>query len=159
MDKRTAQQEFSHLMRRAQDGDAESYRQLLLSITPLVRSTIRRSRPFLQPQDVDDLVQMVLMALHSVRATYEPARPFLPWLMAIMRNQIGEGARRYSRSVGREQPLPETFSETEANIVDDGFGDPGAMRRAIAALPMAQRQAIEMLKLREMTLKEAAVAG
>ena len=36
------------------------------------------------------------------------------------------------------------------------FGDPGALRQAIATLPRAQRKAVAMLKLREMSLKEAA---
>jgi RNA polymerase sigma-70 factor (ECF subfamily) len=38
------------------------------------------------------------------------------------------------------------------------YGDPEALQRAIHQLPKAQRNALEMLKLREMSLKEAAVA-
>jgi RNA polymerase sigma-70 factor (ECF subfamily) len=125
-----------------------------------VRAAIRQVRPFLQPSDVDDIVQTILLAMHSVRATYDPARPFLPWLMAIARNQIAEAARRYARGPARETPLPETFSDTEANIVEESYGDPETMRRAVTVLPAAQRHAIEMLKLKEMTLKEAtAVSG
>ncbi len=45
--------------------------------------------------------------------------------------------------------------ETEA----DNYGDPQALRRAIADLPEAQRRAIDMLKLKEMTLKQAAAAS
>jgi RNA polymerase sigma factor (sigma-70 family) len=158
MDDRAEKDRLSDLMRRVQDGDAEAYVRLLREITPLLRATIRRTRAFLQPHDVDDLLQMTLLAIHAVRATYDPARPFLPWLMAIARNQIAEGARRYARRAGREEPLPETFSDTEANMVEESCGDPEAMRRAIAVLPTAQRRAIEMLKLKEMTLKEAAAA-
>jgi len=158
MNDRAEQDRLSDLMRLAQDGDAEAYARLLREITPLLRVAIRRTRSFLQPQDVDDLLQMILLAIHAVRATYDPARPFLPWLMAIARNQIAEGGRRHARRSGREEPLPETFSDTEANIIDESYGDPEALRRAIAGLPLAQQRAIEMLKLKEMTLKEAAAA-
>ena len=159
MDRCPETDHLSQLMRLAQDGDGAAYAELLNAITPLLRVAIRRARPFLQSHDIDDLAQTILLAVHSVRATYDPKRPFLPWLTAIARNQIAEGARRYARRAGREEPLPETFSETEANPVEEGYGDPEAVRRAIAVLPAAQRQAIEMLKLKEMSLKEAAAAS
>ena len=38
-------------------------------------------------------------------------------------------------------------------------GDPDVLREAIADLPAGQRSAIEMLKLRELSLKEAAAAS
>lgn len=147
------------LMRLAQDGDAIAYGRLLREVTPLLRRSIRRSRPYLRPHDLEDLLQTILLSVHAVRATYDPSRPFLPWLMAIARNQIAEGGRRYARQAGREEPLPETFSETEANMESDRYGDPQALKRAIANLPDAQQRAIEMLKLKEMTLKEAAAAS
>jgi DNA-directed RNA polymerase specialized sigma24 family protein len=78
MDDHAEKDRLSDLMRRAQDGDAEAYVRLLREITPLLRATIRRTRAFLQPHDVDDLLQMTLLAIHAVRATYDPARPFLP---------------------------------------------------------------------------------
>ena len=81
------------LMRAAQDGDSASYRQLLTGIIPLLRHFVRKHRTFLQPADVEDLVQNILLSLHAVRATYDPARPFLPWLYAIARNRMMDGSR------------------------------------------------------------------
>jgi DNA-directed RNA polymerase specialized sigma24 family protein len=90
---------------------------LLEEVTPLLRQTVRRHRNFLQPADVEDLVQDILLSLHAVRATYDPGRPFLPWLMAIARNRMADGARRYVRrsanEVGVEQ-LPVAFAEDGA---------------------------------------------
>ena len=40
----------------------------------------------------------------------------------------------------------------------EGFGDPEALEQAIQELPPGQRSAIKLLKLREMSLKEAATA-
>ena len=147
-------------MRSAQTGDRQAYAQLLEELIPLLRRAVRRQRGFLKPQDVEDLLQDILLSLHQVRATYDPDRPFLPWLMAIARNRVADGARRYiSRSAQEiliDQP-PETFSTDDPNTIGEVYGDPEALRLAMKTLPKGQRQAIEMLKLREMSLKEAAV--
>jgi RNA polymerase sigma-70 factor (ECF subfamily) len=82
--------------------------------------------------------------------------------MAIAHNRMVDGARRYARRAANEvnvETLPETFAPAETNTAG-AYGDPEALRRAVSALPRGQRDAIEMLKLREMSLKEAsAVSG
>ena len=152
---------LADLMRSAQDGNHSAYVQLLEEVTPLLRQTVRRHRHFLQPADVEDLVQDILLSLHAVRATYDPERPFLPWLLAIARNRMADGARRYVRRSANEvavEHLPVTFAEDEPNVLGDAYGDPEALRQAMQRLPRGQREAIEMLKLREMSLREAAAA-
>jgi len=150
------------LMQSAQGGDASSYALLLKEVTPLVRHFVRRQRSFLSTEDVEDLVQDVLLSLHAVRATYDPGRPFLPWLMAIAHNRMVDSARRYGRRAAHEVQVENfevTFSDAAANIDTEGYRDPEALRQAIEELPRGQREAIEMLKLREMSLKEAAAAS
>jgi RNA polymerase sigma factor (sigma-70 family) len=152
---------FASLMRSAQDGDGRAYVQLLTEITPLLRRLIRRQRQFLQPADVEDIVQEILVSVHAVRATYDPGRPFMPWVAAIARNRMVDAARRYGRVSANEVSgieFPETFSEEIANTVDDTYGDPEALRAAISRLPAGQRRALEMVKLRELSLKEASRA-
>src|SRR5215472_4212276 len=110
------------LMRSAQDADGSAYAALLREITPLLRQMMRHQRPFLQRQDIEDLVQDVLLSLHAVRATYDPKRPFLPWLAAIARNRLADSARRYARRAAHElqaENLPVTFSDDGANINTD----------------------------------------
>ncbi len=147
------------LMRSAQDGDGAAYARLLSEVTLLLRRVVRRQRGFLGAADIEDLVQDILLSLHSVRATYDPNRPFVPWLVAIARNRMADSARRHARRAANEvatDRLPETFSGEHANMHADAYGDPEALRRAIRRLPRGQRVALEMLKLREMSLKEAA---
>lgn len=155
------EQHLAALMRAAQAGDKGAYTVLLCALVPLVKVTVRQRFGFLQPQDIDDLVQDVLLSLHATRATYDPARPFLPWLMAIARNRMADGARRYARraanEVPSEQPV-ETFPAEDANMSANGYGDAEALAQAMTKLPQSQRQAIELMKLREMSLKEAAAA-
>ena len=147
------------LMRAAQAGNTTAYRQVLESITPVIRRIARRQRGFLGPDEVEDLVQDTLLSVHAVRQTYDPTRPFLPWLLAIVRNRLADRARRYARTDAHEvavDDLDVTFHADQANLLDEGDDHDRALRRAIAQLPPTQRQAIELLKLRELSLKEAA---
>lgn len=146
-------------MRAAQQGDAKAYAALLNTITPKLRQIIRNQRKFLQPADIEDLVQDVLLSLHSVLGTYDPERPFMPWLLSITYNRLADAGRRHARRGAHEVQVefPEvTFSHVPANPKSERYGDPEALRHAIRALPPGQRDAIEMLKLREMPLKEVA---
>ncbi len=106
---------------------------------------------------MEDLVQDILLSLHKVRATYDPQRPFTPWLLAIARNRLIDNARRSMRRAAHEvhiHDLAVTFYNQDANTNTETYGDREALRREIRSLPPGQRQAIEMLKLREMSLKE-----
>lgn len=155
------EQHLASLMRAAQSGDRGAYTILLHALVPLVRDTVRRRFGFLQQQDIDDLVQDVLLSIHASRATYDPTRPFLPWLRAIARNRTADSARRHVRRVAREvlaDPPPETFPSGDTNMTADGYGDAEALAQAMTKLPPGQRQAIELTKLHEMSLKEAAAA-
>jgi RNA polymerase sigma factor (sigma-70 family) len=159
----TAEQEqrLATLMRAAQTGDKPAYTALLCALVPLVKAAVRRRFGFLQPQDIDDLVQDILLSLHAARATYDPARPFLPWLMAVARNRMADGSRRYARRAAHEvttEHSPETFPAEDTNMSTNGYGDAEALAQALTKLPQSQRQAVELMKLRELSLKEAAAA-
>lgn len=154
---------FAALMRSVQAGDRTAYVRLLGELTPLLRRAIRRRSPLaLTPEDAEDVLQEVLLSLHVARATYDPDRPFLPWIMAIVHNRLVDGTRRRMRrdrnEVAVERP-PETFSPDGANTWEEGYGDPEALRCALDGLPRGQREAIELVKLRELTLKEASSAS
>ena len=147
-------------MRSTQMGDASAYSCLLEQLAQATRAiVIHRWR---RPDGVEDIVQDVLLSIHSVRHTYNPARPFTPWLLAIIRNRMVDMGRRQSRKMANEvavDELPETFVEAEPNYLDVGPGDVEKLYAAIASLPEGQRQAVEMLKLKEMSVKEASTAS
>jgi RNA polymerase sigma-70 factor (ECF subfamily) len=156
-----AERRLSGLMRAAQGGDGVAYVALLRDLTPLLRQRIQQHLRVLKPHDVEDLVQDVLLSLHVVRATYDPQRPFLPWLFGIVHNRIVDGAGRYARHAAHEvavEQWPVTISDESANR-DEEFGDPEALAQAIRMLPPGQREAVEMLKIRELSLKEAAAVS
>jgi len=147
------------LMARAQAGEREAYRRLLQDITPFIRAlAARRLR---RASDVEDAVQDVLLTIHAIRHTYDPSRPFAPWLAAIAKRRIIDHVRRQMRANSQQPPLDsarETFSQPSANL-DDIRVDTVGLRKAIEDLPSRQRQAIKLVKLGEMSLKEAATAS
>lgn len=150
---------WSLLMARAQGGDRDAYRRLLEAITPYLRSLVARRTE--NRSDVEDTVQDILLTVHTVRRTYDPARPFGPWLVTIANRRIVDGLRQRGRSGAHETPFEpehETLSTATANL-QEGVVDARMLREAVGRLPAGQRDAIRMLKLEEMSLKEAAVAS
>jgi RNA polymerase sigma-70 factor (ECF subfamily) len=150
--------DWAILMAHAQDGDKAAYQRLLQEITPYLRSlAARRHR---DPSDIEDAVQDILLTVHSIRQTYDPTRPFGPWLVTIANRRFIDRLRRQGRKRDRETPLMpehETFSEPQANL--DERPDRHELEKAIGELPPMQRRAIELLKLKEMSLKEASTAS
>jgi RNA polymerase sigma factor (sigma-70 family) len=149
---------LGRLMERAQAGDGHAYFELLQQVAVIVASAVRRQFPALGPMDVEDIVQETLASVHVVRNTYDPSRPFLPWLMSIAHNRVVDRFRKLSRGAAYEilvGEIPETFSSVPTNHKGDHTGDIDDLRHAILELPASQRRAIEMIKLRELSLKEA----
>ena len=152
-------QRLSFLMRKAQDGDQAAYASLLREVLPILKRVVQARLGFLPVMDREDLVQDILMSLHAARATYDPARPFKPWLMTIAHNRMVDQARRNSRRTANEVAVDEYPADVaDAGTAADRYGDPEELRRAIRVLPKGQRSAVELLKLREMSLKEASQA-
>ena len=148
---------WSTLMARAQNGDADAYRRLLEDATPYLRSLVRRHRDL--SGETEDVVQDILLTLHAVRHTYDPGRPFGPWLVAIARRRIVDRLRRRGRVAAAEtslEPEHETIAATGTNIPVT-VARRRELEEAIAALPAGQRQAVLLLKLQGMSLKEAAL--
>jgi len=153
------QSDWSALMAKAQDGDRDAYRSLLRQVEPYVRSIAARC--FNLPADAEDVVQDVLLTVHAIRNTYDPRRPFGPWLVAIANRRIIDRLRRHTRQKAREIELSaehETFAEAPANL-DSTISAELALVGAIDKLPPGQRDAVRMLKLNEMSLKEASKAS
>jgi len=151
---------WSQLMAATQAGDRHAYARLLREIAPMVRALARRR--LAEPDAVEDVVQDTLLTLHRVRHTYEPGRPFTPWLAAIAQRRALDALRRRGRVNAREVHDAagyETFPDPRANKeAEDGLALQSAAG-LIETLPPQQRQALELVKVHEMTLIEAAAAS
>lgn len=154
--------EWSRWMRLAQAGDHVAYERLLRDIVPYLSAIARRH--LAQADAVDDAVQDILVIVHSVRHTYEPGRPLKPWLSTIARRHCIDLERRRLRRLQREggdRDALEAFAD-QAPTPEDALGreqDADGVRRAIAGLPPRQRTALELMKLGELSAREASASS
>lgn len=141
----------------AQAGDAAAYEKLLLELLPHLRGFVRRRiRDF---DSLEDVVQNVFVSLHRARHTYRPERPFGPWLHAVARNAVIDHVRARTRRTGREVLLssngvPEPVAPPAEPSADLDLSP--ELVRALEALPASQREAVELLQLRGLSVAEAA---
>ena len=138
---------LSALMADALRGDAMSYEEALREIVCLVRAFARTR---VGDTLADDVVQETLLTLHRVRHTYDPARPFMPWLMAIAHSRLVDIVRREGRRARLETPLQ---VEPPSGQVVLALPD---LVMALEELPPQQRRVIRMLKVEGMSVREVA---
>jgi RNA polymerase sigma-70 factor (ECF subfamily) len=145
------------LMAAAQAGNAEAYRVLLTECVPLIRRLARLGGA--DTNSIDDVVQDSLMTIHRARHTFDPARPFTPWLRAIVQRRSIDMRRRSGRQASRElhAPLaydshPDPAASAEQQVTQQARA--ARLAEAVALLPPGQRQALEQLGLQERSLKD-----
>jgi len=128
-------------MTRAQAGDREAYRSLLDNLGPEVMAYLRRRLH--NPQDVDDVYQEVLLAIHMSRHTYERGLPVTAWVRAIARYKLIDCLRASGHDV-RTIPL----DDAEIAVDDTAQIEAGiVVRQGVAALPETLRVPIQAVKL------------
>ena len=147
-------------MRAAQGGDRVAYERLLREVSPLIRALVRRHCS--NRADIEEMVQDTLLTLHRVRHTYDPGRPFSPWLAAIAWRRSIDALRRRIRVAkyeSSEQGVYETFADAAANDDMEAVRSADELAELLKTLPARQREALESLKLRQMSLAEASAAS
>ena len=147
---------WSQLMASAQAGDRAAYERLLREILPMLRAIAGRWHR--TPDRREDVVQDILLTIHRVRHTYDPARPFAHWLATIARRRAIDALRRRGRLEKFEiydEDAYVTFSDPAANKEATTRDQAQGLGAAISVLPESQREAVELLKLRELSLAEA----
>lgn len=136
-------------------GDAASHGALLSALVPLLQAFYRR-RMSNAAEDVEDLVQETLIAVHTRRATYDSDRPFGAWLFAIARYKMIDHFR------GRRRRC--SIDDVESILVSEGFEDASLarmdVRRLLDTLPTKQADAIRDTRIEGLSITEAArIAG
>ena len=147
------EEQLAAWMRAACDGDGRAQAWLLTALAPRLRAYFRgKGRPV---DHAEDLVQETLIAIHTKRALYDPAQPLLPWVFAIARFRLVDAWRRNGR---RGTPVPLDQAPEEALAAEEL--EPADASRDLATLlqrlPEKQRRSIQLVKLEERSVAEAA---
>ncbi len=142
---------WSLWMAQAQRGDEQAYRNLLHELKDTI-SAYLHSR-FGRIDIIEDCIQECLITLHEARHTYDSARPFRPWLFAIVRHKTIDLLRRqrtYSTA------LTKAAIEEPATTPPVDINDQLAGARLLQLLSTRHREALTLTKLIGFSMAEAA---
>lgn len=138
----------------ALDGDAQAYAAFLKQIARRLRAYLRR-RLYGWPDDVEDLVQECLLAMHNQRHSYLRDQSVVAWAQAIARHKLIDLLRA---KAAREQLHDPLDDDTENFLV--AADEETAARRDVltllAELPDRHRLPILHVKLEGLSVAEAA---
>ena len=143
------------LMIAACDGNQQAYVTLLSEMAKLLRGFFRK-RMLSVPDDVEDVVQEVLIAIHNQRHTYDAGQPVTAWVFGIARYKLADFYRRRG-SQGSDHVDIDDAAEwlaTEDHDAHDARRDVGLL---LDELPEKQRDAIRCVKIEGLSIAEAAV--
>ena len=140
------------LMLRGLAGEPAAHAALLKAMSGYLRGYFTR-RLGAATADVEDLVQETLLALHLKRETYDANQPFTPWAYALARYKLLDHFRR----VGVRKSVP---LEDAGDLFAQDNPEEGAVRRdlgkLLGLLPGKQRRLVEAVKLKGLSMEEAA---
>lgn len=129
------------------------YRQFLEVLSGRLRLYLRRRLPH-RIDDVEDLLQETLLAVHQALHTYEADRPLTAWVLTIARYKLMDFFRRHARREALHVPV-----EDECLVAGVGMDAEDARRDLMGmlqALPDRHRRPIELVKLHGFSVAEAA---
>jgi RNA polymerase sigma-70 factor, ECF subfamily len=141
-------------MLQAQQGNGPATQVLLSGLAPRLRSFFRSKGA--TPEDSEDLVQETLIAIYTKRDMFDPSQRLLSWAYAIARYRMID-RWRHSKRRGHEIHIDLLENSLESEVHESG--DPTRdIARLLATLPEKQRAAIELVKLKDMSIQEASDA-
>ena len=146
---------WTELMRAANGGDASAYGRVLTGLAPVLRGLVGRgfSRYGLGPEEVEDVVQETLLAIHLKRYTWDERRPLLPWVRAIAQNKLIDNLRRR----GRRMHVPiDDVSDVLAVDEEPAVSNGVDAQRILASLQGRQRDIVQAISIEGATARQVA---
>lgn len=142
------------LFLRGLDGDAKAYRDFLQQLAAHLRAFLGK-RLFGWPDEVEDLVQECLLAMHNQRHTYQSDQPLTAWVHAIARYKMIDLLRAKSVREDLHDPLDDDLAvfAASAEEASDARRDLGGL---LDTLPERQRLPIVHVKIEGLSVAETA---
>lgn len=155
-DMKAAEQRLRALLLQGMEGDAQAYQAFLKGLSTHLRAFLRRRLSTL-PDDIEDLVQDILLAVHNQRHTYRPDQPLTAWVNAMARYKLIDLLRSRSGREALHDPINDDMALFATNDHDaaDARRDVNSL---LNQLPDNQRLPIVHTKLEGLSVTEAAAA-
>ena len=143
------------------DGDSEAFGKLVQRYRrPVFGYLVHCGVP---ESDRDDLFQDIFIKIHQRADQYDAARPLHPWLFTVVANTVRSYfSKKKLRSFFVWEPAPEEVPEEVKDPAPDSEARASAketaawLERAIAALPMPQREVLVLATIEDLPLKDIA---
>lgn len=142
------------LFLRGLDGDAAAYHAFLEGLSGHLRAFLRR-RLYGFSDDIEDIVQEILIAVHNGRHTYRSEQPLTAWVYAIARYKMTDFLRGRERHEALNEPLDEQV-ELFAASDDEAQQARRDVGKLLDELPDKQRLPILHVKLEGLSVAETA---
>jgi RNA polymerase sigma factor (sigma-70 family) len=155
----TREQSWAEAMCAERRGERPVYEIFLREFAVSLRRIVaaRLSRLHLSAAETEDVVQEVLIAVHSKRDQWDPSRPLIPWLNAITRYKMIDAARRLRRDVRlRIELTDDEWSDLSGSSGTDPVHNAADVERMISVLPAGQQSVVRAIGLDGATPREAA---
>lgn len=136
-------------------GNESAYRMLLAELSRSLRGLVRKglSGVGVRRDDVEDVVQDVLLAIHLKRHTWDPDKPLGPWVLAIARNKMIDDLRRR----GRRPEVSVDLSEEQFEGEDQQAAlDAHDVARVLNGLSDRNREIVRAVSIEGQTAREVA---
>jgi RNA polymerase sigma-70 factor (ECF subfamily) len=143
------------LMVAARRGDAAAYAGFLRETASFLRPFFRR-RLAQYPDDIEDLVQETLLAVHNKRHTYDPGQPVTAWTYAIARYKLIDLLRARAGREALHDPIDEDLDELGSDAEPAALEARRDLRVLLAQLPDRQRLPIEYVRIEGLSVEETA---
>jgi RNA polymerase sigma-70 factor (ECF subfamily) len=153
------EQRWAEAMRAERRGDSVAYEQMLKEVATALRRSLapRLVRVGLGAHEAEDLVQEILIGLHTKRDTWDQARPFLPWLHAVARYKLIDFTRHRRRDTRRRVDLrPEDWLEIVESPADGARRSTWEVDRQLAVLPVSQRKVVRAIAVEGASIRNVA---
>jgi RNA polymerase sigma-70 factor (ECF subfamily) len=142
------------LMRAYVSGDPQAFRELFRRYAPVLLRMFARGS--LREPDAQDLLQQTFLHLHRARLDYQLDAPLRPWVFTIARNLRREHFRRKGRRPEAVLSAAHEPADASAHADPSRPLEAERIRAAVASLPPAQREVIELHWLHELPFSEVA---
>jgi RNA polymerase sigma-70 factor, ECF subfamily len=139
----------------AQSGDAVVYSALLSALAGHLRAYFRRKLTRI-PDDIEDLVQETLIAIHNQRHSYDNAYPFTAWVFAIARYKLIDRYRQFTRHDAHFESFDDDVEPT-IGYEDNAYEAKRDVAQLLETLPEKQKWAIHWVKIEGLSIAEAAL--
>jgi RNA polymerase sigma factor (sigma-70 family) len=141
---------FSALAVRAQKGEKTAYAELLTGLRSFLANYLRRK--IFEPNEIDDITQEILMAVHKSIHTYDCQKSFMSWFVAITEYKVIDYIRSLKRRHGSIDfnTISNFVMSTQLESSDAKID----LEKAISQLNLNERNVLTLLKVDGMSVAD-----